>query len=159
MKLIPFTESHYSTLVSWIPHAEFNLLWGGPTYQWPIDEQQISTQLKSEDVSPYLLLDEDKPIGYIDVVKVSDEEFRLCRILIANSTSRGKGYGTRLIEMAMEKTVLECGAKVFELGVYERNTQARHCYEKLGFQVYQQGESPSKLEGESWPILRMKCHL
>jgi RimJ/RimL family protein N-acetyltransferase len=155
MKLIPFTQDNYPLLISWLPNAEFAWLWGGPRYHWPIDASQLAAYLADNSVNTYLFVDDDHPIGYIELVQKPAQEIRLCRILIADPQARGKGYGTQLIKMAMDKAKTEFGATTIELGVFEQNVSARRCYEKLGFIIYEQDDSLT-FDGNVWPLLRMR---
>jgi RimJ/RimL family protein N-acetyltransferase len=158
MNLRPFNKTDYPLLLGWIPDADFALLWGGPRYHWPLDSQQIDTYLQNEPVSAYLFIDDERPIGYIELAQDPDNQIRLCRILIADPNARSKGYGSKLISLAIEKAKVEFGAVTVELAVFENNQPARRCYEKLGFVVYQQG-TLIEHKGESWPLLRMKMRL
>ena len=151
MELKAFTPADHALLLSWIPDADFALLWGGPRYQWPLDSAQITTYLDSEPVSAYLFVDDERPIGYIELAQKPDNQITLCRILIADPNSRGKGYGSTLIGLAIEKAKTAFGAVTVELGVFENNLGARRCYEKLGFVTYQQGNTIEH-KGERWPL-------
>jgi RimJ/RimL family protein N-acetyltransferase len=124
----------------------------------PLDSIQIATYLQNEPVSAYFFMDDERPIGYIELAQDPDNQIRLCRILTADANARGKGYGSKLIRLAIEKAKIEFGAVTVKLAVFENNEPARRCYEKLGFEVYQQNTSVEH-KGESWPLLRMKMKL
>lgn len=155
MKLIPFTEAYYSTLIHWIPDAKFNFLWGGPSYTWPVDAGQIRQCVKQDHVHACLLINDDRPMGYIDLVNVSENRIKLCRVLIARPEDRGRGHGKKLIELAVEKGKIEFNATHFELGVFEKNYQALRCYEAMGFQACDREKEFPVFNGETWPLIRM----
>lgn len=156
MHLIPFTEKDYSLLVSWIPDEEFNLLWGGPLYSWPITLGQVAAHQAREEVSSFLLSVNGEKVGFIELFKESEIQYRLCRILIAAETARGKGYGKQLIGLAMEHAKNKLGAQKLSLGVFEKNERAIQCYSSLGFQTSAREERSWQFQGQWWPLLRME---
>ena len=135
LSLQPFKLSQSQLLLSWLPNEHFALTWGGPRYSWPVTEQQISDYFDQEPVSPYWFCLNDKPIGYIELVKKPNDEISLCRIIIEDN-SRGKGLGKKLIEQAITKACEEYAAKSIELAVYNHNTSALNCYLGFGFEAY-----------------------
>lgn len=160
MKLIPFTEDHYDTLISWIPDAEFNLLWGGPAYTWPLDAEQIAAHVKQKGVYPFIFTDGDKAIGFIELVKQGKKNYRICRVLIADDKHRGKGDGSRLMRLVMDKATAELGAHEFELAVFEHNTSAIRCYQNLGFSTYSiEPISQDEQGNKGWVSQKMKLKI
>lgn len=157
MQLIPFTTAHYDLLIQWIPDQEFNYLWGGPAYQWPLDAEQISQHVAHKSVYPYLFIDEGEPAGYIELIQTSKRKFRICRVLIARPESRGKGRGAILMRMVMDKATDEFKAKEFELSVFEHNKNAVSCYRRLGFTTFSMEPINHDQSGfESWIRHKMK---
>lgn len=159
MHLVPFDKKHYPLLVSWIPNDEFNLLWGGPLYSWPITVDQIAAQQARCEVTSFLLVVGEINIGFIELIKAHDKHYRLCRILIAAEESRGKGYGKKLVELAMDHAENELGAKKLSLAVFENNERAIQCYSSLGFQIISREEKSREFNGQWWPLLRMEKDL
>ena len=80
MQLIAFTQQDYEQLVSWIPDEEFNLLWGGPLYDWPITIEQVEAHQQKPEVASFLLVDGDDTVGFIELFKITDDHYRLCRV-------------------------------------------------------------------------------
>lgn len=159
MRLELFEQTDCSVLIEWIPTKEFNLLWGGPLYKWPITIDQISEHQKESAVISFWLVSGSKKLGFIEIFKVSDEEYRLCRIIISEQAGRGKGYGSRLIQLASAYAQDELNAKTISLAVFEHNARAIKCYESLGFKAFVRETGVSSFNGEDWPLLRMKISL
>lgn len=159
MRLIPFTHEDYPLLVSWIPNEEFNLLWGGPLYSWPITIDQVAAQQAREEVTSFLLVDGEVEVGFIELIKEHDEHYRLCRILIATEDARGKGYGRQLVALAMDHAKNRLGAKRLSLGVFDKNERAIQCYSSLGFQIKSREEKSRQFNGQWWLLLRMEIIL
>ncbi len=159
MDLIPFSHQDYSLLVGWIPNEEFNLLWGGPLYKWPITVDQIACQQRREEISSFLLVDAVEKVGFIEISKVSESVFHLCRVLIAKETDRGKGYGRQLVKLAVEYAKTHYGAKELTLNVFEHNERAIRCYQSLGFLVLSRKEKARQFKDRWWSVLCMKIEL
>jgi RimJ/RimL family protein N-acetyltransferase len=159
MHLIPFTEQYHPLLVSWIPDEEFNLLWGGPLYTWPITIEQIASQQAQNEVSSFLLTDDGNIVGFIELIREDENSYRLCRIIIAAEAVRGRGYGKKLVELAIQHAQSTLGANNFNLAVFERNERAIHCYSSVGFQVTSREEKARQFQGQWWPLLRMEMTL
>ncbi len=80
--------------------------------------------------SYYLLLHENKPVGYFSYSRKDDSLF-LSKIYILNS-ERGKGIGKAGISF-MEDQVRELGLKKIQLTVNKYNANSIKAYEKMGF--------------------------
>ncbi len=155
MELKRFGEADYQTLISWIPDAEFNLLWGGPKYSWPLTHAQIKSNVSLEQVHAFMLIDSgNKAIGFIEVLQLSKDVCRLCRVLL-NPLARGKGAGKQLVSLALTYAEQQCVAKVVELAVYEHNLVARQCYSALGFRVVTSKPAAGP-DGQDWELLTME---
>ncbi|MGF1761433.1 GNAT family N-acetyltransferase [Photobacterium sagamiensis] len=156
MYLETFTAMDYDVLVNWIPNEEFNYLWGGPAYEYPLTEQQIITHVSRPEVTPFILKYEEKNIGYIELLKESQTTYRLCRVLIGDKSQRGKGHGKVLVELAIDyaKTVLN--AKKINLAVFGHNQKAINCYQSLGFEVTGKDTASRSFGGQNWTSLYME---
>ncbi|RXJ74934.1 GNAT family N-acetyltransferase [Veronia nyctiphanis] len=139
----------------WIPTPESNLLWGGPLYRWPITVEQIAEHQQKEEVSSFWLVSDEQKIGFIELFRLSEGEFRLCRVLINEEAGRGKGYGKQLVQMAIDYATENLSAHSLSLAVFEKNTPAIRCYESLGFRVTGRETSVRSFNNEDWPLLRM----
>lgn len=128
MHLIPFEMKHYPLLIDWVSDEEFSLLWGGPCYSWPITVEQISAHQARTEVSSFILVSDKNKIGFIELFKVNERHYRLCRVLVAVENSRGKGLGKQLVSLAMDRAKNEFGADKVSLGVFEKNERAISCY-------------------------------
>ena len=159
MYLEAFKPCDYSLLINWIPDEEFNLLWGGPLYKWPITVEQIAEHQRKAEVNSFWLVSEDEKVGFIELFKVSDTEYRLCRIIISEQAGRGKGYGKHLVQLAVRHAQEKLGAEVISLAVFEQNSLAIKCYESIGFRTYVRETGVRGFNGQDWPLLRMKMVL
>jgi ribosomal protein S18 acetylase RimI-like enzyme len=102
------------------------------------DQRKILGEFAASDNSVFLLAEDNGHIiGYIDCKGFKRQVLKHA-VLIGMSVHkdwRGKGVGTMLMAHAIEWAKSTNIVKRMELSVYERNTPARHLYEKFGFQI------------------------
>ncbi|ACN16385.1 putative acetyltransferase [Desulforapulum autotrophicum HRM2] len=159
MKLIPFTPDDYTLLVGWIPDEVSNLQWSGALYEWPLTTEQIKHHVQSKNVTPFLVESKGKQVGFVELIRESDEVYRLCRVLIANQAARGSRVEKELLQMAIDHAQSQFGAKKIKLSVFEQNIQAIKCYLSLGFKITASEKKFHKFKGQWWPLLRMEMAL
>lgn len=155
MHLEKFTTMDYALLVNWISTEEFNYLWGGPIYEYPLTEQQIITHVTRPEVTPFILRHGDKNIGYIELLQESQTTYRLCRVLIGDKAQRGKGYGKVLVELAIDHAKSVLDAKKVNLAVFGHNKRAITCYQSLGFKVTNEETDLRIFNDQNWTLLYM----
>lgn len=156
MHLTPFTETDYPLLIDWIGTEEFNLLWGGPLYQWPINIEQISQHQLKKEVTAFIAVEDHQKIGFIELFKKSDRHYRICRVLIGKPSFLGKGYGKTLVQLAMDYAKEKFGAERISLGVFEQNETAIRLYQTLGFRIRSRDPESRQFKGQYWPLLEME---
>ncbi|PSW16354.1 GNAT family N-acetyltransferase [Photobacterium rosenbergii] len=156
MKLTAFTEADKELLMSWVPSAEFNHLWSGDRFVFPLDNEQLSKHLLCEQVTPLILQQGEKKLGYIELYHESESTYRLCRVLIGEPSIRGQGCGKKMVELAEEYARTTLNAKHLKLTVFEHNLTARRCYESLGFTVCERESGFKATNGDLWTALYMK---
>ncbi|MDV6251088.1 GNAT family N-acetyltransferase [Vibrio sp. EA2] len=155
MKLVEFKQAHFDLLVEWIKTDELNYLWGGPAYTFPLTATQIKRHCAQPEVHPYLFSVNDQNAGFIELYKVSDDHYRICRVFISDAF-RGLGLAKEMMSLAIEKARKDLSAEMLSLAVFEHNTAARKCYEALGFTTLTIESGTRYFNGESWKLLRME---
>lgn len=159
MFLIEFTKDYIDQLISWIPDEEFNMLWGGSTYSWPLKKEEIASQISKKEVHSFLLVNEDQSIGCIDLIEKNSGTIHLGRILVAAPNMRGKGVGKTLIGLAIDHAQTFLNANLITLAVFEKNESAVACYKSIGFEITNGEESSREFNGEKLLLLKMEKKL
>ncbi|MGP8305039.1 GNAT family N-acetyltransferase [Vibrio sp. YIC-376] len=155
MKLVEFKQTHFKQLVEWIKTDELNYLWGGPAYTFPLTAVQIKTHCAQAEVHPYLFTVDHANAGFIELYKVADDHYRICRVFISEEF-RGQGLSKAMMTLAIEKARNDLSAETLSLAVFEHNTAARKCYESLGFETLMVESGTRYFNGQSWKLLRME---
>ena len=76
--------------------------------------------------------------------------------LFITAKRRGEGLGEELVRMMSQMLFEKEQIHEIQLYVFEFNTAARKCYEKVGFTIRQKETTYLKVEGEVWTRLKMK---
>lgn len=103
-----------------------------PIHRLPyLDSEDLAVYLGGKDKTLYLLLEEDKVLGFL-AVSISFDEADIDYLAIREE-EEGKGYATRLIKYFIEENKQ---LKTVFLEVRESNKRAISLYEGLGFVFY-----------------------
>ncbi|MEH2043131.1 GNAT family N-acetyltransferase [Nostoc sp.] len=87
---------------------------------------------------------EGRPIGFIQIIDPAREEshywgdvaanFRAIDIWIGEATDLGKGYGTKMMQLAITRCFADSSVTAVIIDPLASNTRAHRFYERLGFQ-------------------------
>lgn len=152
--------SDYELVATWISDAAECVRWAGPGIPFPFAGRDLPGLLEG---TPSIVIGESRasfvlvePIAaeaqpqiaaFAQLVCEDSANFRLARIVVAPD-KRGRGVGTVLCEILLEKVKATPGARTLRLFVHQENVTAARIYAKLGFVV-----SPP----HPWPdVLTMK---
>jgi aminoglycoside 6'-N-acetyltransferase len=85
-----------------------------------------------------------RPIGFVQIIDPEREEteywgcvepgHRAIDIWIGEPDARGQGYGTQMMELAIERCFADRSVHTILIDPLESNTRACHFYESLGFE-------------------------
>jgi aminoglycoside 6'-N-acetyltransferase len=86
---------------------------------------------------------ESRPIGFIQIIDPANEEthywgdieqdLRAIDIWIGEAADLGRGYGTRMMQLALNRCFAEARVKAVLVDPLASNTRAHRFYERLGF--------------------------
>ena len=155
MKLRTFSNNDYNLLIRWIDSEKLNYLWGGPSFDFPLDIIQIDKHCTQPSVFPFIFIVEGREAGYVELVKVSNEHFRICRVFLSNRV-RGQGFAKVMLIQLITLARKQLQAKALSLAVFKTNTVAKCCYESLGFVVTSYETGTQSWDGEAWDLLTME---
>ncbi|SDH57293.1 Protein N-acetyltransferase, RimJ/RimL family [Vibrio xiamenensis] len=155
MELRAFEKDDYALLIDWIDSDQLNYLWGGPTFQFPLDYDQINQHCLKAEVLPFVCVVDGKNAGYIELFKVADGHYRICRVFVANDF-RGRGVSKPMLKQLMELAKTQYSAHLLSLAVFAHNDVAKHCYQSLGFEVTSEEAGTRSFAGQAWRLLKME---
>ncbi len=159
-----FDRSHIPTLMSWIDTPEFLLQWAGPTFRFPLTEQQIEKYIENANkdtstlfVYSVVFKETGDVIGHIALSNIDREQksARVGKVIIGDSRFRGKGIGYLMIREVLKIAFEKLNLHRVSLGVFDFNTSAIACYEKAGFKREGLLRDCRKIGDQYWSLWEM----
>lgn len=137
IKLETFKKSDYKQLISWINSEEFLIKWSGNAFTFPLDEQQLEKYIESANTFAFKVVDEETSdvIGHISLGQIDNinKSARIGKVLVGNTKMRGRSIGKHMMKAVLHIAFDKLKLHRVTLGVYDFNTSAISCYEKIGF--------------------------
>ena len=140
--LVPFTEQDIDRLVSWIETPEELFLWTANGFSFPLTREAVQKLMREHTERGDRLFfkaveaESGEVVGHLEFGALDrhNRSLRIGRVLVAPAF-RGRGVATGMMRAALAFAFGDFGAHRVELGVFDTNTRARACYERVGFQV------------------------
>lgn len=137
IKLESFKKSDFKQLINWINSEEFLIQWSGNAFTFPLDEQQLEKYIESANTLAFKVVDEEtsEVIGHISLGQIDNinKSARIGKVLVGNTKMRGRSIGKHMMKAVLHIAFDELKLHRVTLGVYDFNTSAISCYEKIGF--------------------------
>ncbi|WP_448163261.1 GNAT family N-acetyltransferase [Bacillus mobilis] len=137
IKLETFKKSDFKQLIDWIDSEEFLIQWSGNAFAYPLNEQQLENYIESSNTLAFKVIDEEskKVIGHISLGQIDNinKSARIGKVLVGDTKMRGRSIGKHMMKAILQVAFEELKLHRVTLGVYDFNTSAISCYEKIGF--------------------------
>lgn len=137
IKLEPFKRSDFKQLINWIDSEGFLIQWSGNAFTYPLHEQQLEKYIESENTLAFKVIDEEtkEVIGHISLGQIDhiNKSARIGKVLVGDTRMRGRSIGKHMMKAVLHIAFDELKLHRVTLGVYDFNTSAISCYEKIGF--------------------------
>ena len=136
LRLEPFTPKDFLRLIHWVGTKRELIQFAGDLFTFPLSEDQLQEYLSQKKLAPKKIIhtESGEVIGHCEL-NFLNEHPRLSRILIGNKQKRGRGYGTKIIQLMIDAIQKEIPTKQVELRVFGYNTYAIKLYKKEGFVI------------------------
>ena len=125
------TPAHVLEIMGWFPSAASCRIWGGPEFRFPFTAESFRADCHLE-LPSFALLDAAGTVCGFGQYYLRAGRCHLARLAIAPSL-RGRGLGSRLIELLSEAGKAALGVEHCSLFVAIANTAAMTLYRRLGF--------------------------
>ena len=144
MTLREFKKSDAPVIAGWLHSEEELYKWSADRYnKYPLSGEDINNnyapQLAKGRFFPLTAVDDHGEVaGHFIIRYPRDDDDSSVRFgfVIIDPALRGKGYGKELLRLGIEYVKENLSAARIDLGVFENNESARHCYEAAGFTEY-----------------------
>ena len=146
MKLREFREEDAWVIAGWLQSEDELYKWSADRFnKYPLTGDDINKnyapQLETGRFFPLTAVDDNGDVaGHFIIRYPRDDDDSSVRFgfVIVSPKLRGKGYGKELLRLGIEYVKEHLSATRIDLGVFENNESARHCYEAAGFTEYAQ---------------------
>jgi RimJ/RimL family protein N-acetyltransferase len=158
IRLEKFSPIDFPQFLAWVDSLETLVQFAGATtFNFPVTIEQLQSYCDKADRQIFKVMHEkeNKNIGHAELLFFEERKVRICRVLIGDNNFRGKGIGQAIIAALVDKVFIELNLPYLELNVYDWNTSAIRCYEKVGFKLNPHDVNYSEFDGKKWKALNM----
>ena len=167
LRLRPYKAEDANAIISWIKDEAALRKWSSDRYgAYPIKPEDINYKYlecngdcaEPDNFYPLTATDENGPVGHLILRYTGGDKSNIrLGFIIVDDNRRGKGYGKRMIQMAIKYAFDMLGAKKITLGVFDNNLPAYYCYKAAGFKEVVMEESfIFEIMGEKWNCIEME---
>lgn len=138
MKLRPFIPAQdWAHLKRWVGDERTHALWCANRFAYPLTEDNLRAVLEKDAQewggSAYTVMEDERPVGFFVYSANPAERAGFLKFVILDPVLRGRGYGTRMMRLALSHAFERTGVSKVRLMVFDGNEAARACYRKAGF--------------------------
>lgn len=167
LRLRPYKPSDAQSIVSWIKDERAFHKWCSDRFgAYPIKAEDINHKYfdcngdceEPDNFYPMTLADESGPVGHL-ILRYTDKAKSTIRFgfVIVDDSRRGKGYGKKMLQMAIRYAFDMLKAEKITLGVFENNPPAYFCYKAAGFREPSTEKTfMIELLGEQWKCIELE---
>jgi len=167
LRLRPYKPSDAQQIVSWIKDERAFHKWCSDRFgAYPITAEDINYKYldcngdceEPDNFYPMTLADECGPVGHL-ILRYTDKSKSTIRFgfVIVDDSRRGKGYGKKMLQMAIRYAFDMLKAEKITLGVFENNPPAYFCYKAAGFREPSTEKTfMIELLGEQWKCIELE---
>ena len=134
----PFEEDDFPFILQSISTGDELLQWAGPGFDWPLTEDQLRDYRGKavgdpEKFRQLTAVEGGIAVGHVELTLERKHDLAyIGRVLVAPS-ERGRGIGTALMHEVVRLAFDELDLHRISLNVFDFNTPAIRCYERVGF--------------------------
>lgn len=139
MRIRPYIESKdYEYLEKWVNDERIHALWCANLIPYPITRDNFRSILEKNAAdwtdSAYVATENNgRVIGFFCYSLNTDDNSGFLKFIIMDNQERGKGRGREMLQLALKYAFMVTGAESVQLNVFDSNTAAKRCYERVGF--------------------------
>lgn len=167
LRLRQYKPCDAEIIASWIKNEIAMYKWSSdrfgsfPVTADAINEKYLSNNgdcLEPDNFYPMTAFDENGVAGHL-ILRYTDREKQTIRFgfVIVDDTKRGKGYGKKMLVLALRYAFDIMKARKVTLGVFENNPPAYYCYRSVGFkEIPETEEEYYEIENKKWRCIELE---
>ena len=163
MKFRDYTPEDGELVASWVTDEWTLRVWSAACYAaWPVSGEEINrlyedTMKKEPSFRPLMAEEDGVPVGHMILQYTDPEQTNVhFGFVILDPEIRGRGTGSRMLRLAIERSFGELGAKSLDLMVLDCNERAHQCYLRLGFRDVPDTTEVMVIQEKEWVRHRME---
>ena len=139
MRIRPYIPNiDYRYISEWIDDERTHAFWSANRFSYPITPESFHDFLEKISIDwtdcAYVATENSgQVIGFFCYSVNAEDNIGFLKFVIVDNTKRGNGYGTEMLNLALQYAFQITGAKTVQLNVFRENIAAKQCYEKVGF--------------------------
>ncbi len=164
LRLRPYKPCDGEKIITWLKDEDVFLKWSAGRFgDYPLTAKKFNEKYienngdcpESDNFYPFTFTDDNEIAGSL-IIRYLNREKTILRFgfIIVDSKKRGKGYGKKMLSLALKYAFEIYGAEKVTLGVFENNEPAHYCYKSVGFM--DAGEEIYTINGETWKCIEME---
>ena len=165
MKLRNYKKDDSPIIATWLRTEEELYKWSADRFnKFPLEENDIeenyAPQIESGRFFPLTAEDEEgNVVGHFIIRYPREDDDSSVRFgfVIVDPKFRGKGYGKEMLILGVEYVKDNLSVNRIDLGVFENNESAKHCYEAVGFKEY--AVRDCELPIGNWKCIDMEMYI
>ena len=162
MRLREFKQKDAGIIAGWLQSEEDLYRWSADRFnKYPLSGEDINEnyapQTETGRFFPLTAVDDQGDvIGHFIIRYPREDDNNTVRFgfVILDPSLRGKGNGKEMLRLGIEYVRERLFASRIDLGVFENNEGARHCYEAVGFREY--GRRECEMPIGTWTCIDME---
>lgn len=156
IRLEKLRKENYANLIAWIDTEEMLMQVAGTSLTFPLTEEQLDISLSDPKRHSFIIINDETGllIGHAEIY-AEEHSAKLGRIIIGDTNERGKGLGEQLVKLLLEMAFNTYNKTEVDLNVFDWNTSAIKCYEKVGFVINPDKKFERKIKGKTWIAINM----
>lgn len=161
MRIRPYIEGKdYEYISKWIGSERVHALWCANLIPYPITRESFRAFLEKNALdwtdSAYVATGQDgEPVGFFCYSVNSKENEGFFKFVVVDDQKRGMGCGKEMLHLALRYAFCITGVERVRLNVFDENSAAKHCYEKVGFTQESKAEHVFSYRDVLWS----RCHM
>lgn len=164
MRIRPYIPSKdYAYLSKWIDDERTHAYWCANRLPYPITQKSFHDFLEQisiewTDIAYVATEDNGQTVGFFCYSVNTENNIGFLKFIIVDKAKRGNGYGKEMLTLALQYAFQITGATAVQLNVFDENTSAKHCYEKVGFSESNVDKTTFAYKDELWTRTNMIIH-
>lgn len=168
-------QTDFIHIAKWIQDERTHALWCANLLSYPLSEGELRNYLVEQKLKfcsqfqgevirnekeydgAYVYADEnERPVGFFVYTVNEQDKSGFVRFIMVDNTLRGKGYGSDMLKELLRFAYKKTGVSSVGLMVFDVNSAAKRCYEKIGFTYTENTPESFSYQDEVWNRRMMK---